>query len=204
VCFPLNISMVHSSILVITTDSKHLTYGVFSLGETVHFESLEFIADCFDNMSLSTKGSESSAVFIGTTSSGSPPLCTILKGSTNEFYTASSGEGSSGLPISRRRSMGTPPAPIATAPWSKDAPTPQTMMTVLHGPYYHNQTPGSLLSGGTPFGGGGNEHELMLSKLTLSARQHSSEASSPASKRSLWLIRMSHPDTSPSSKWRGS
>jgi hypothetical protein len=122
--------MVHSSILAVTTDSKHLTYGVFSLSETVRFESLEFIADCFDNMSLSTKGSESSAVFIGTTSSGSPPLCTILKGSTNEFYTASSGEGSSGLPISRRRSMGTPPAPIATAPWSKDAPTPQTMMTV--------------------------------------------------------------------------
>jgi hypothetical protein len=70
VCFPLNISMVHSSTLASTTDSEHLTYGGFSLGETVRFESLEFITDCFGSPSLSTKGSDSGAVFIGTTYGG--------------------------------------------------------------------------------------------------------------------------------------
>jgi hypothetical protein len=39
--------MVHSSTLTITTDSERLTCGGFSLGETIHFGSLEFIANCF-------------------------------------------------------------------------------------------------------------------------------------------------------------
>jgi hypothetical protein len=59
-----------------------------------------------------------------------PSLCTILEDSTDEFYMTSSREGISGLPISKRNSMGTPPAPIATTPWSEDTLTPQTMMIV--------------------------------------------------------------------------
>jgi hypothetical protein len=42
--------------------------------------------------------------------------------------TASSREGSFSFPISQRRSMGTTPAPLAIAPWSEDALTPQTMV----------------------------------------------------------------------------
>jgi hypothetical protein len=49
--------MVHSSTLAVTTDGEHLIRGGFSLGETVHFGSLEFIVDCFSSMSLSPKGS---------------------------------------------------------------------------------------------------------------------------------------------------
>jgi hypothetical protein len=130
VCFPLNVLMVHSSTLAVTTDSEHLIRGGFSLGETVHFGSLEFIVDCFSSMSLSPKGSNLGIVFMGATCSWSPLLRTILKDSTDEFYTTSSREGSSGHPVSRRCNMGTPYAPIATTPWPEDAFTPQTMMTV--------------------------------------------------------------------------
>jgi hypothetical protein len=64
--------MVHSSILTVATDDEWLTCGSFSLTETIHFGTLEFITDCFDSMSLSPKGSNSSAIFVGTTHSGSP------------------------------------------------------------------------------------------------------------------------------------
>jgi hypothetical protein len=63
-CFLLNILMVHSSTLAITTDDEHLTCGGFYLSETIRFESLEFIAGCFGNLSLSSKGSDSDAVFV--------------------------------------------------------------------------------------------------------------------------------------------
>jgi hypothetical protein len=56
--------MVHSSTLTITTDSERLTCGDFSLGETIHFGSLEFIANCFGGLSLSPKGSDSGAIFV--------------------------------------------------------------------------------------------------------------------------------------------
>jgi hypothetical protein len=122
--------MVHTSTLAVITDGKCLTYGGLSLGETVCFRSLKFIADYFGSLSLSPKGNDSGTVFVGMIHVGSPSLQTILENSTNEFYTTSSGEGSSGFPISQRSSMGTPPPPIATIPWPEDALTSQTMMMV--------------------------------------------------------------------------
>jgi hypothetical protein len=122
--------MVHSSTLTITTDGEHLTCGGFSLGKTVHSGSLEFIVDCFGNLSFSPKGSDSSTVFLGMVHSGSPSLGTILEGSKDEFYMASSREGSSSLPDSWRHNMGTLPAPITTTPWPEDALTSLTMRTV--------------------------------------------------------------------------
>jgi hypothetical protein len=92
--------MVHSSTLTVTTNGEHLTSGGFSLIESVHFGSLEFIADYFGSLSVSPKGSDSGVIFIGMTHNGSPSLHTIMKGSTDEFYTASSREGSSDLPVS--------------------------------------------------------------------------------------------------------
>jgi hypothetical protein len=122
--------MGHSSTLVVTTDGEHLTSGGFSLSKIVHFGSLEFITDCFGSLSLSPKGNDSGVIFGEMARSGSPSLCTILDDSTDELYTTSSGEGGSGLPASRKHSMGTPHAPIMTTPRPEDAPTPQTMMTV--------------------------------------------------------------------------
>jgi hypothetical protein len=68
-CFPLNVSMVHSSTLVVTIDGEHLTYDGFSRGETIRFRSLEFITECFGSVSLSSKGNDSGAIFMGTTRS---------------------------------------------------------------------------------------------------------------------------------------
>jgi hypothetical protein len=70
--------MVHSSALAITSGGKHLTYSGFTLGKTICFGSLDFIADCFDSLSLSPKGNGSSTIFLGIAHSRLPPLCAIL------------------------------------------------------------------------------------------------------------------------------
>jgi hypothetical protein len=70
--FPLNISLVHSSALVVYTDGKHLTCGGFTLGETIRFGGIEFIADCFGSLSHSHKGNDSDTIFVGMTHKGSP------------------------------------------------------------------------------------------------------------------------------------
>jgi hypothetical protein len=72
VCFSSSIMMVHSSILAVATDDEWLTCSSFSLTETIHFGTLEFIADYFNSMSLSPKGSNSSTIFMGTTYNRSP------------------------------------------------------------------------------------------------------------------------------------
>jgi hypothetical protein len=82
--------MVHSSMLSITTDGERLTCSAFSLSETVRFGSLEFITDCFSDLDLSHKGSDSGAIFMGTTRSGSLSLWAMTEDSTNKFYKASS------------------------------------------------------------------------------------------------------------------
>jgi hypothetical protein len=130
VCFPLDVPIVHSSMLADTTDGELLMCGGFSLGETVHFESLKFIANCFSNLSLSPKGSDSGAIFMGMTCSGSLSLRAVIENFTNEFYMVSSREESFDLPIYRRHGTVAPPAPIATTPWPKDTPASQTMMMV--------------------------------------------------------------------------
>jgi hypothetical protein len=128
--FPLDVSIINSSMLTVATDGECLICGGCSLCKTIRFGWLEFIANCFDSLSLSTKGSDSGAIFMGTTRRGSLLLRAMIEDSIDEFYTASSGEGSSGLPISRRHSMGALPVPIKTTPWSADALTTQTMTMV--------------------------------------------------------------------------
>jgi hypothetical protein len=54
----------------------------------------------------------------------------MIEDSTDDFYMASSKEGSSDLPTSRRHSTGAPPAPIATTPWPEDTSATQPMMMV--------------------------------------------------------------------------
>jgi hypothetical protein len=93
--------MVHSSTLAVATDGERLTSGNFSLSETVPFGSLDFITDCFGDLSLSPKGGgggDSSAIFVGTTRNGGDSSA-IFVGTPDKFYTTSSGEGSSGLPV---------------------------------------------------------------------------------------------------------
>jgi hypothetical protein len=122
--------MVHSFALVISADGERLTCDGFSLIETVHFGSLEFITDCFDGLSLCPKGSNPGVVFVGTTHNGSSSLWAMIEDSTEEFYTASNGEGSSGIPVSWRHGTGASPAPVVTTPWMEDAPTTRAMTAV--------------------------------------------------------------------------
>jgi hypothetical protein len=123
--------MVHASMLVITTDSEHLTYGRFSQGETICFGSWKFIANCFDILSLYPMGNDSSIVFVGTACSRSLSMHPIIENPTDEFYTTPGREGSSDFPIFQRHSIGTMSIPITTTPWPEDASTPQTIATVL-------------------------------------------------------------------------
>jgi hypothetical protein len=91
--------MVPSFAPTIADDSECLSCGGFSLDETVHFGSLEFITDCFGGLSLSPRGDGSDAAFMGSTHSRPrSPLRAMIRDSTEEFHTDSAGEGGSNLP----------------------------------------------------------------------------------------------------------
>jgi hypothetical protein len=105
--FPLDILMVHSSTLIISADGERLTCSSFSLGETVHLGSFEFISDYFGGLSLSPQRNDSGAAFMGSTHSGPLSLWrAMIEDSTKEFHADSSGEGGSDLPSLRRHDMG--------------------------------------------------------------------------------------------------
>jgi hypothetical protein len=57
--------MVLSSALAIASDAECLTYGGFSLGETIHLGSFEFITNYFGGMSLSPRRGSLGATFMG-------------------------------------------------------------------------------------------------------------------------------------------
>jgi hypothetical protein len=66
---PLDVPMVHSSALTISTDGERWTCSGFSLREITGFGSLEFIADCFGGLSLSPMRNDLGAAFMGLTHS---------------------------------------------------------------------------------------------------------------------------------------
>jgi hypothetical protein len=111
-----DVIIFHSSELTVVNDGECLTCGSFSLSESVCFGSPEFIADCIGGMGLSPKGSDPGSIFAGTTHSGSLSLWAMIRDFTDEFYTASSREGSNDLLTSRRHSTVALSAPIATTP----------------------------------------------------------------------------------------
>jgi hypothetical protein len=124
--------MVPSSAIAIGGDGEHLTCDGFSLGETVHLGNFEFIADYFGGLSLSHRRGDEGTTIMGSTRSGaSTPWRAMIEDSAEGLLTASSGEGSFGLPSSRRCSAGRGAlALIATSPWMENAPATQATMTV--------------------------------------------------------------------------
>jgi hypothetical protein len=115
--------------VVITDDSNFL--GIkHTWGETIHFRNVEFIADRFDNLSLSPEGNDSGTIFMGMAHSGSPSLYDILQESTGEVDSASSKGGSSSFPISQGCNVVTPIIPIATTLPSEGTPAPLTIPMV--------------------------------------------------------------------------
>jgi hypothetical protein len=82
--------MVHSPKLIVLGDDKHLTNIIFTHGKTIHFGSLEFIANHFSHLSLSVEGNDSDTVFVGMAHSGSSSLHTVHEDSTDKGDTTSS------------------------------------------------------------------------------------------------------------------
>jgi hypothetical protein len=129
--FPLDILMVPSSVLTVATDSQHLSCGGFSLGETIHFGSLEFIINCFGGLSLSPMGDGSDAIVMGSTRGGpTSPLRAMMGDSVAEFHMALDGEGRIDLLSTRMYGMGASLAPATTISRLESTPTARALMTI--------------------------------------------------------------------------
>jgi hypothetical protein len=118
--FLLDIPIVSSSAIAVAANGEWLMCVEFSLGETIHLGNFEFIADYFGGLSLSPRRDDARDTFkVSTHSGASTPRWTMIEESTEEFLTASSGEGSFGLPSPRRRGTGASLAPLAATSWLK-------------------------------------------------------------------------------------
>jgi hypothetical protein len=96
--FPIDVSMVPSSAIIVATDGEHLTCGGFSLGETSHLGIFKFITDYFGGLSHTPRRGNEGATFMGATSSeASTPWWATIEDSTEEFLMASSRKGSFSL-----------------------------------------------------------------------------------------------------------
>jgi hypothetical protein len=65
--------MVPSFVLAVSIDGERLTCGGFYLSKIIHFWSLQFITDCFRDLSLSPRRNDLDAGFMGSTRSGPVP-----------------------------------------------------------------------------------------------------------------------------------
>jgi hypothetical protein len=123
--------MVPSSTIVVATDGECLMYGGFSLDETVCLGNFEFITDYFSGLSLSWGRGDASAAFMGSTRSGAPTLqWAMMEDVAEGFLTASSEEGSFGLPSSRRCDTGASLTPVTTTPRLENASAAQATTMV--------------------------------------------------------------------------
>jgi hypothetical protein len=72
--------MVPSSLITITADSECLTYGGFSLSETIHLWNFEFIVDYLGCQNPSRSWGDSGIAFMGSTHNGTPsPWRTMIE-----------------------------------------------------------------------------------------------------------------------------
>jgi hypothetical protein len=130
--FPLDVLMVPSSALAIAADGEHLSCDVFSLGETIHFGSLKFIADHLGGLSLSPMWDGLGATIMVSTHSETPsPLRSMIGYSVEECHMTSDEEGRIDLPSPRKHGTGASSAPTTTISWPETTPPTQAMTTIL-------------------------------------------------------------------------
>jgi hypothetical protein len=99
--------MVPSSSIVVAVDDECLTCGGFSLRKPVCLGNFEFIADYFDDLSLSHKRGNEGTIFMGSTHSRASTLQRdTIEDSTEVFLTMLSEEGSFGHPSPKWCSTG--------------------------------------------------------------------------------------------------
>jgi hypothetical protein len=113
--------MVPSSKLSIVANGNNSAYVGLALGSTIHFDSLELIANCLGCLSLSTQERDSSAIFVGMVHIGLPSLHTALEESSNKDRAISGVRGSSESPDHRGCNVVTPTDPITATPESTPA-----------------------------------------------------------------------------------
>jgi hypothetical protein len=110
--FPLDVPMVTSTKLTVVVDGERLSCDIFSLRETNHFGSLDFISDRFGGLSLSPMGDGSDVAVMDTTRGGPPSPPRAKTGySTEESHMASDRGGRVDLPSPRRHDTGPQPSP---------------------------------------------------------------------------------------------
>jgi hypothetical protein len=126
-----DVLMVPSSAITITADVECLSCDGFSLGDTILFGSLEFIADFFGDLNLSSQMDVSNAAAMGSTRCGPLSSLQAMTGdSTKEFHMTLDGEGALSLPSPRRHGTGAPLAPTTTMSWPENTPTTQAMTMI--------------------------------------------------------------------------
>jgi hypothetical protein len=131
VLFPPDVPMVPSSVFIAATGSEHLSCDGFSLGETISFGNLEFIADLFGGLSLSPLRDGSGVIIMGPTHCEPQLLQHTMTGDPTEgFPTTPNGEGRIDLPFLGRHNMKAPPTSTTTIPRPGNSRADQATMTI--------------------------------------------------------------------------
>jgi hypothetical protein len=201
--FPLDVLIVPSSAITVAADGERLTCGGFTLGETIRLVTFKFIADYFDDLSLSPIRGDLGAAFMSSSHSGTPsPWWAMIEDSVEEFLMVSSRDVGFGLPSPRRRGRG-----VACSHHNHNMDGERSGhsshddgSTADGGATVEYQPPSSAM----PHLARGSKRKPVLGNTPPSKRQRHGEASSPASKPLPRSSRMRHHAMSPRSRRRGS
>jgi hypothetical protein len=166
--------MVPSSVTTVATDGERLMCDGFSLSETIHFVSLEFMADCFDDLGLSPRRDGLDAIVMGSTRSRpSYILRPMIGDSIEEFHMTSDREAGFDLPSPRRHCVGASPAPPQPYHGRRALQPLRLWRRFPRGRWHRGRTSTSLSSDSTLIKRG-SEHKPTLSHPAPSRRHYNS------------------------------